>query len=199
MVFLLLKIFIWPIVWLCLKKIEGIENLPKGHFILAANHSSLIDPVILILICAVYRNVKVRFFATKSSKFSTAFWNFLFNYVGSIRINGSLDKGLDAAKKGDSIGIFPEGRRTPDGKVQAVKHSGLGVLALKTGLPVVPVGLNTFWFWSSYQKWPSFKRNINVVIGKPMKFKQKYSKQNAKRVVSDVMKQIRLLAGEANA
>lgn len=199
MVFLLLKIFVWPVVWLFIKKIEGVENIPKKQFILAANHSSLIDPVILILLCAVYRNVKVRFFATKSSTWTTPFWNFWFNYVDSIRVNGSVDKALDAANKGDNLGIFPEGSRTSDGRVQEVTHTGIGVLALRTGLPVVPVALNTFWFWNRYQKVPSFRRNIKVVIGKPMKFSKKYSRENAEKVVSEVMANINDLARAANA
>jgi 1-acyl-sn-glycerol-3-phosphate acyltransferase len=198
MVFSLLKIFVWPILWLFIRKVEGIDNLPKGRFIIAANHASFIDPVLILLLVAIKRNRRVRFLATKGAKFQTFLWKRWFNYAGAIRVNGSLDKAIKAAKK-DCIGIFPEGSRTYNGKVQPVKHSGLGVLALKTNLPVVPIGTNTFWFWNRSQKCPSFKRCINVCIGKPMKFKLKPTKRNTKKVVDNVMKEVKKLARAANA
>lgn len=190
MVLLLLRMLVWPLMFF-VKELKGIENLPKKQFIIAANHSSYIDPVLLIYLCARYRNVKLRVFATSNPKWNNWWWNMWWNYVGAIRINGSLQKGLDAAQEGDTLGIFPEGMRTMDGRIHDTKHTGLGVLALKTRLPVVPVTMNTFWWWNKYQKLPNFKRNIKITIGKPIQFKYKDNTENAKKVVKQVMKEIK--------
>ncbi|MBW3019224.1 1-acyl-sn-glycerol-3-phosphate acyltransferase [Candidatus Woesearchaeota archaeon] len=180
-----MKLILWPL-RIFIKRIDGLENLPKGRCIIAANHASYIDPVLLMMIL----NQKLRFLVTKDPRFNSWWWNFWFNYFGAIRVNGSVEKAVKAAKK-DCIGIFPEGGRTPNGVIQPAKHTGLGVIALETKLPVVPVGTNTFWFWSRHNKWPSFRRCIKVSIGKPMKFRMKLTKQNAKKVVNLVMKEVK--------
>ena len=187
MVLLLMKI-LWPVLRLFVRRVEG--KLPKGQYILAANHASFGDPALLISMVAWKQDKKLRMFATNDPRWDKAFWRWWWKYTGAIKINGSLEKGLTAAKQGDLIGIFPEGRRSADGRIHDTEHKGVGVIALKTGLPVVPVYLNTFWWWNKYRKIPSLKRNVIVRIGKPRKYKGKYSDARAKKVTQEVMEEI---------
>lgn len=198
MVYAISKLVFWSVISLFIKKIEGIENIPKKPFIMVANHSSYIDGVILIFLVAWHRNLQLCTFAT-NKKFLGPFWNTLFNHFGAIRINGAMEKGLTALKQGKCMGIFPEGQRTYTGKVQKVTHTGLGVLTLLSKKPVVPVGMNTWHFWNRYQKLPNFKSNIVIQIGKPMTFKQKPTKQNFRKATQTIMKEVTRLARISNA
>lgn len=197
MVYPLSKLVLWPVLSLFVRKINGLGNLPDKPFIMAANHSSYIDGVILIFLVAWHRNMQLCTFAT-NQKFTGPFWNWLFNHFGAIRVNGSLEKGLAALKQGKCMGIFPEGQRTYTGEVQKVTHTGLGVLALLSKMPVVPVALNTWHFWNRYQKLPNFKRNIVITIGKPIIFKEKPTKQNFKKTTKAVMNEVKRLARISN-
>jgi 1-acyl-sn-glycerol-3-phosphate acyltransferase len=198
MVYSFSKIVFWPLLSLFIKKIDGIENLPQKPFIIAASHSSYIDPVILIFLLAWHRNMRLCTFAT-NEKFLGPFWNVLFNHFGAIRINGSIEKARAALKQGKCIAVFPEGQRTYTGNVEKVTHTGLGVLALLNKAPVVPVGMNTWHFWNRYHLLPNFKRNIVIAIGKPMAFKLNPTKQNFKKVTQTVMKEVKRIARISHA
>ncbi len=197
MVYPISKLVSWPILSLFIKKIDGLKNLPDKPFIIAANHSSYIDGIILAMAVAWHRNKQLCYFVT-NERFLGPFWDILVEYFGAIRVNGSLEKGLKALNEGKCIGIFPEGGRTYTGKMQKITHTGLGVLALLSKAPIVPVGMNTFHFWNRYQKMPNFKRNIIVTIGKPIQFKQKATEQNYKKVVKQTMKEVKKLARISN-
>lgn len=192
MVFPISKLLLWPLFRIFIKEIKGLNNLPKGKFILASNHGSLVDGPILIFLVAKKCNKKLRLLSIKTS-FKGLIWNCLFNHFGAIRVNGSIDKALKAIKQGDCIGVLPEGTRSYTGKIGKVTHYGLGVLALKTKLPVVPVAMKTYDFWSRLHKFPSFKKNIKINIGKPLYFKKKLTKANAKFVVKKTMSEIKRL------
>ncbi len=196
MVYPISKIILWPFFKIFIKEIKGLNNLPKGKFILAANHASLVDGPILIFLTAKYCNKKLRLISIKRA-YNNWFWNCVFNHFGAIRVNGSLDKAIKAIKQGDCIGLLPEGTRSYTGKIGKVKHSGLGVLALKTKLPVVPVAMKSFDFWNRLHKFPSFKRNIKINIGKPLKFKKKFTKANTKFVINKTMSEIKRLLRNA--
>jgi 1-acyl-sn-glycerol-3-phosphate acyltransferase len=196
MVFFFSKTIFWPLIKIFIKEIKGIENLPEKKFILASNHSSLIDGPILILLTAKYRNKKLRLLSTKKF-FKGSIWNILFNHYGAIRVNGSIKKAIKETKKGDCIGILPEGKRSKTGKISNVKNTGLGILALKTKMPIVPIALKTYNFWNKHQKIPNFKKNIKINIGKPLYFKElkekKITKKNAEYIVKKTMNQIKKL------
>ena len=97
------------------------------------------------------------------------------------------------------MAIFPEGGRTPNGKVQKVKHSGVGVLALESKKQVVPLAMNTYTWWNSKQLIPNFRRNIKVVIGKPMTFKGKMTKPRANKITKEIMTEVKRLARISHA
>ncbi len=198
MVYPISKLVFWPLLSLFIKRIDGLKNLPKKPFIFASNHSSYIDGVILIFLVAWHRNMQLCAFAT-NEKFLGPFWNMMFNHFGAIRVNGSMEKALEALKQGKSMGIFPEGGRTYAHKLNPIKHTGLGVLALLSKKPVVPVAMNTWHFWNRYQTIPNFKSNIKITIGKPIRFKGKLNKKTARKVINTVWKEVKRLARISHA
>jgi len=198
MVYAISKFILWPVVSLFVKKIDGLDNLPQKPCILVCNHESYIDAVILIMMVAWYRNKQLCMFATKE-KFLGPIWNMVFNHFGAIRVNGSMKKGVTALKQGKWVTIFPEAQRTYTGKVQPVKHTGLGVIALEGRAPVIPIGISSFRFWNRYHRCPRFTRTITVTIGKPMHFKGKATKPAIKKVITQVMKEVKKLARISHA
>ena len=194
----LVKRIVWPVLKLFIKQISGLENLPNRSCVLVANHSSYIDGALLILLIAQHKNKQLCALAT-NKKFTGFFWNLLFFYFGAIRVNGSVKKAIIALKKGKWLLLFPEGGRTPSGKLTPVKHTGMGVISTLTQAPVVPIGLNTFHFWNKNQLVPNFKKNISIVIGKPMYFKGRLTKEKINQVKKAVWNEVKHCARMANS
>lgn len=122
-------------------EVTGAENVPdKGGFILACNHLSYIDPPAVG--CRIRRNL--HYFARDS----LFFWplGLLITKLNSIPVNrdqldlGTLRRVLRVLKNGDPVLVFPEGTRSPDGTLQK-SQKGLGLLAQKSGVPVLPARL----------------------------------------------------------
>src|SRR6516165_2369234 len=132
-----------PILWFIFKvHAEGTSNVPrKGPAILASNHQSFIDSVFLPLV--VRRRVT---FVAKAEYFESWKTAWFFRAVGMIplkRDGGSAsERALGAAKDvlcaGGVLGIYPEGTRSPDGRLYK-GHTGVARLSWQTGAPVVPV------------------------------------------------------------
>lgn len=194
MVYLISKRIFWPILSLFIKKIDGLENLPDKPFILAATHNSYIDAIMLMMMVAWHENKQLCFFATKDPPFTGWLWDALFKHYGAIRVNGSLKKGAKKLKEGKPMGIFPTGRRSPDGKIVTPEHTGLGILALKTGAPIIPVHMATYRFWNTHMLLPSLKRNIKITIGTPKHYKGKATTARAKKIASAWAKEVKKLA-----
>ncbi|UTT38363.1 1-acyl-sn-glycerol-3-phosphate acyltransferase [Glutamicibacter mishrai] len=133
----------------CRAEVTGLENVPKeGGFIVASNHLSFFDS--LIIQALTPRDVaffaKAEYFTTPGVK--GKFMKTFFESVGSIPVQrgeqaasvAALDSLVDIIEDGSGIGIYPEGTRSRDGKLYRGR-TGVGWLALTTGVPVVPVGL----------------------------------------------------------
>ncbi len=193
MVYPISKLVIWPILSLFIKKIEGLQNIPDKPFILVSNHQSYLDPVLMIMMMAWHKNKQLCAFAT-NERFRGPILDALFEHFGAIRVNGSLEKGLKALKQGKCMAIFPEGGRSHTEKPQKITHTGLGVLALISKKPVVPVGIDTYHFWPRKKLLPNFKSNIKITIGKPIKFKGKPTKKSARKVINTLWKEVKSLA-----
>lgn len=133
----------------CRAEVTGLENVPKeGGFIVASNHLSFFDS--LIIQALTPRDVaffaKAEYFTTPGVK--GKLMKTFFESVGSIPVQrgeqaasvAALDSLVDIIEDGSGIGIYPEGTRSRDGKLYRGR-TGVGWLALTTGVPVVPVGL----------------------------------------------------------
>jgi len=122
-------------------EIEGTENLPKkGPFIVASNHVSHVDPVVVGVAC----NTSQLAFMAKRELFDMPIVGPWVKAVGCIPVEresggpASLKKAVKKLKNGDAIGIFPEGRRSVDGSLKK-PEPGIGLLAAKSGAPIVPM------------------------------------------------------------
>ena len=120
-------------------KVIGKENIPrKGGFILASNHMSNLDPVLLGCFC--YRRIN---FMAKQELFRNKFFGWLIRQLAAFPVKrGTADLGairelLKRVKGGQGCVIFPEGSRQPEGKLGKA-HEGIGFLASKLGVPVLP-------------------------------------------------------------
>lgn len=134
---------------ICRAEVTGLENVPRqGGFIVASNHLSFFDS--LIIQALTPRDVaffaKAEYFTTPGVK--GKLMKSFFESVGSIPVQrgeqaasvAALDSLVEIIEGGSGIGIYPEGTRSRDGKLYRGR-TGVGWLALTTGVPVVPVGL----------------------------------------------------------
>jgi 1-acyl-sn-glycerol-3-phosphate acyltransferase len=142
--------------------IGGTDNLPTaGGFLLAANHASYVDPPLV----GLPLSQQVCFFARKSLwKPGLAAW--WLNAVGCIPVDrdGSSDvpaikRAIQAVKQSKVIILFPEGTRSPDGRLQTPKP-GVGLIACRTGATVIPARI-----FGSYD---AFGRGGGLRLGTPV-------------------------------
>ncbi len=126
-------------------RVEGLENLEPGRpVILAANHQSQFD----IMALQGYLDADFRWMA-KEELFRVPVWGTAMRRAGYIPVDRSHGKAamkslVEAARRiaeGTSVIIFPEGTRSPDGRLQPFK-AGAMVLAIKAGVPLVPVAIS---------------------------------------------------------
>src|SRR3990170_4485593 len=124
-------------------RVEGVEHLPAvGPYIVAANHHNYLDGVVLTL--AVPR--PLAFIVMPRVYRATPLHPLLHRHVGSIPINlerpdvGALRRALERLRQGGLVGIFPEGPFSTRGRLEP-GPPGVGLLALRSGVSVVPAGI----------------------------------------------------------
>lgn len=143
-------VLLGPLLWLMGRpKIEGAENIPvDGPAILASNHKAVLDSFFLPLV--VRRRIT---FLAKSEYFTGTgfkgrFQRWFFSAVGQVPIDrtgadaaqDALNAGVRVLSQGKLLGIYPEGTRSPDGRLYKGK-TGIARLALQTGVKVIPVAM----------------------------------------------------------
>jgi long-chain acyl-CoA synthetase len=127
-------------------KSEGLENVPDGPCIIAPNHQSFIDGLIIAAALRM-RTLKNSYFYAKKKHVNNLFLRFLArtNNVIVMDINKdlkeSIQKMAEVLKKGKNIIIFPEGTRSKDGKPGEFKKT-FAILSTELNIPVVPVAIN---------------------------------------------------------
>lgn len=199
----LLRIFFRP--WM-----EGEENIPdEGPAILASNHLSFSDSFFLPLL-----KRRVTFIA-KAEYFTTP------------GIKGRIDRrvlqgrgpaaggplgrrgageaairsGIAVVERGEVFGVYPEGTRSPDGKLYRGKVGGLARVALATGAPVIPVAMiDTEKVQPPGQVIPNFGVRPGIRIGRPLDFSRYQGMENdrfiLRSVTDEVMYEIMRLSGQ---
>ncbi|PPF87758.1 1-acyl-sn-glycerol-3-phosphate acyltransferase [Clavibacter michiganensis] len=158
--------------------VTGIENIPaKGGVILASNHLSFIDSVFLPLL--VDRNLvflaKSDYFTGTGLKgwatkmFFTATGMLPIDRSGGKASEASLNTGLRVLAEGRMLGIYPEGTRSPDGRMYRGR-TGVARMILEGDVPVVPIAMiDTEQVMPIGTRIPKVRR-IGVVIGEPLDF-----------------------------
>lgn len=158
--------------------IVGRRNIPaEGAAILASNHLSFVDSIFLPLMIdrPVAFLAKSDYFTGKGLKgWATRMF---FKATGQIPIDrsggkaseASLNTGLQVLGRGDLLGIYPEGTRSPDGKLYRGR-TGIARMALEAHVPVVPVVMvDTDTMMPIGTRVPRIVR-VGVVIGEPLDF-----------------------------
>lgn len=183
---------------------EGLENVPKtGPAIIAPNHISVLDSFFVPL--AVGRRLT---YVGKAEYMDSWKTKWLFPSIGMIPIDRSggdaSKRALDAAASvldaGELFGIYPEGTRARDGKLHK-GHTGLARLALRTGSPIVPVGIiGSDVVQPPDARFPKPFRRVHIRFGRPIDV-GRYAARSSDRLIlrqltDEVMYEIRNLTGQ---
>lgn len=188
-------------------KVVGLENVPPvGAAILASNHLSFIDSMYLPLVIArpVVFPAKAEYFTAKGplgrlwAAYLRSTNQLEMNRDGARSAQATLEAALDLLRAGELFGFYPEGTRSPDGRLYRGR-SGIGWLAMNSGVPVIPVAMmGTRKMLPPGAPLPRPTR-IEVRIGKPLEFGQLAGEPpaRARRIVADeVMRAIGELSGQ---
>ncbi len=190
--------------------VEGLENVPaEGPAILASNHLSFSDSFFLpaVLDRKVTFIAKAEYFTTPGVKgrMTAAF----FKGVGQLPVDRSgargageaaIRSGIEVLERGELFGIYPEGTRSPDGRLYRGKPGGLARVALATGAPVLPVAMiDTEKIQPPGQVVPKLMRP-GIRIGKPLDFTRYQGMEHdrfvLRAVTDEVMYEIMKLSGQ---
>ncbi len=199
MFYWVLKVVLAPILRVFWRPwVEGAENIPaQGPAILAGNHLSFLDHFFLPLV--ISRRVT---FLAKSDYFTEAgvkgwFKRVFFSGAGQIPIDrsggkaseGALRSGVRVLRQGRLIGIYPEGTRSPDGRLYRGKI-GVARMALEAGVPVIPVAMiGTFEVQPPGQLLPKIRR-IGMRVGQPLDFSRYADMADDRFVLRSITDQI---------
>jgi len=192
MVYPIGKLIIPLIAKLWIGKVIGLDNIPKDRpFIIAANHSSYLDDFSMPPLVILYLNKKLHMYCNDrfyKNKFFAAFLNWAKCIPISIQTkNKKVNKrafklALKYLKKGEPVGIFPEGGISIDGKLKEAK-TGIAKLALVARVPVLPIGIiGSYKVLPRGAKFPKFKR-FDIKIGKLIYLDKYFGKENNKKVL----------------
>jgi 1-acyl-sn-glycerol-3-phosphate acyltransferase len=188
--------------------VSGAEHIPaSGPAILASNHLSVVDSIFLPLM--VERPVT---FAAKSEYFTGTRWRdkvvgaylrstnqLSTDRAGARAAQAMLDAALDLLNRGQLFGIYPEGTRSPDGRLYRGR-TGVGYLALHSGAPVIPVAMvGTEKILPPGHRVPRPGR-IEIRIGEPLTFAelrgQPPGARQRRAVTDEVVQAIQKLSGQ---
>src|SRR2546427_1360617 len=168
-------VFLGPLLRLMYRpKAVGLENVPTdGPAILAANHQSFLDDLLLPLVVPKRKVV----FLAKAEYFDKWYLRWFFKGANVIPVRrqnrsgaeAALQAGVQALREGKLIGIFPEGTRSPDGRLYRGK-TGVARMALEARVPIIPVAIGgTFDAWPYNRNLPRTGRGA-IPVGAPLDF-----------------------------
>lgn len=188
-------------------RVTGLEHVPaSGPAILASNHLSVIDSMYLPLVIP-----RPLVFPAKAEYFSARgplgrIWAAYLRSTNQLAMDrgdtrsaqATLEAAAEILRRGDLFGFYPEGTRSPDGRLYRGR-AGLGWLALNTGAPVIPVAMvGTRKMLPPGAPLPRPTR-VEVKLGKPMEFAHLVGDPpgRARRTIADeVMRAIADLSGQ---
>lgn len=187
-------------------RVEGLENVPRdGGVILASNHIAAMDSIVVPAMVS-----RPMTFPAKAELFSgnnvgtkiVAWFLKVIKMVPMDRSGGrasadALQSISDVLAEGRVVGIYPEGTRSPDGRLYKGK-TGIARIALINGVPILPVGIVGTERVNGPFGIPWVRRPV-VAIGQPLSFPQYHGQTNTKvlrYVTEEVMASIQRLTGQ---
>lgn len=202
----LLRAFLTPFLMVLFRpKVTGLRNVPvTGPVILASNHLSFSDSIFMPLV--VPRKVT---FLAKSEYFTApgpkgllkkltfvALGQVPVDRSGGRRSEAALITGLKVLSDGNCLGIYPEGTRSPDGRLYKGR-TGLVRLALESGAPIIPVAMfDTDKIQPSGKVIPKIMR-VKMIFGEPIYFTgDSTNLQQLRDLTDELMRKIQELSGQ---
>jgi len=188
--------------------VEGEENIPEdGAAIFASNHLSFSDSIFLPLVLPRQMTflAKSDYFTGRGLKgrATAAF----FKAVGQVPVDRSgggageaaLSSGLKILRRGEFLGIYPEGTRSPDGRLYRGR-TGVARMALESGVPVLPVAMiGTDKAQPTGKKVPKIMR-IGIRIGTPLDFSRYEGMEDdrfvLRSITDEIIYELMLLSGQ---
>ncbi|MDT7713957.1 MAG: 1-acyl-sn-glycerol-3-phosphate acyltransferase [Pseudonocardiales bacterium] len=202
-------VFLGPLMRLAFRpEVRGAENLPRsGGALVASNHLAVLDSFVLPLMVPrrMVFPAKCEYFSTPGVVGTLQRW--FFSGMGNVPIergNGraaraALDTGIRVLREGRLFGIYPEGTRSPDGRLYKGR-TGVARMALEAKVPVVPVAMvgtdraNPV----GSRLWRPAK--IRIVIGEPLDFSRYFDiaddRQVERAITDEVMYTLMELSGQ---
>ena len=188
-------------------KVSGLENIPhEGGAIVAANHVSFLDPLLLPLVIPRRRVM----FLTKVKYIDKPVLRWFLAGAGVIpvatddprAVSDAITAAVEAVRSGRLVGIFPEGTRSPDGRLHRGK-TGVARIALDSGAPVIPAGIiGTDLAFPRGARLPRV-RSVRIAFGPPLRFavpgNRTRSASLSRTSTEQVMAAIRGLSGQQAA
>jgi 1-acyl-sn-glycerol-3-phosphate acyltransferase len=187
--------------------VEGLENIPAtGGAIFAGNHLSVADE--LFLGSVVPRHIafwaKAEYF--RGGGIGGNITKFVMHGLGAIKVErgggraalAAFDGAIPVLKAGDMVAVYPEGTRSPDGRLYRGR-TGVARLAVAAGVPIIPVGmLGTDKVQPIGQRFPRpAKGKVTVKFGAPIPTAGRSDDRTALRELTDeVMAEIQKLTGQ---
>jgi 1-acyl-sn-glycerol-3-phosphate acyltransferase len=171
-----------PVFKYLIKEIYGLENVPKGNFILASNHQSHLDQICngAVLILSGHYNFHFLGQTDRYSGITKIFLYILYFLTGTIPVNRNdplsrkkaIEKVIEKLNQKKVVIIYPEGTRSRDGKIGKPKL-GIAKIVLKTKVPVLPVAIKgSFESLKPGEVFPKLERAIVIKVGKPLYFEK---------------------------
>ena len=201
-----LRAFLTPFLMLAFRpKVKGLRNVPSnGPVIIASNHLSFSDSIFMPLV--VPRKVtflaKSEYFTSPGPKGLLKKLTFIalgqvpVDRSGGRRSEAALITGLQVLANNECLGIYPEGTRSPDGRLYKGR-TGIARIAIESGAPIIPVAMfNTEKIQPTGKVVPKIMR-VKMVFGEPMFFEGDSSDLLYLRDVTDqIMKKIQEMSGQ---
>ncbi len=185
-------------------KAVGLENIPAdGAAVLAANHQSFLDDLLLPLVVPKRKVV----FLAKADYFDKWYLRWFFKGANVIPVrrenksaaDAALHAGVQALSEGKLVGIFPEGTRSPDGRLYRGK-TGVARMALEAQVPVIPVAIHGTFEAMPYDRKVPKSGRVTITFGKPLTFERHYDTPAdrfvLRSVTDEIMYEIMLLSGQ---
>ena len=175
-----LRAFLTPFLMILFRpKVKGLRNVPiNGPVIIASNHLSFSDSIFMPLV--VPRKVtflaKSEYFTSPGPKGLLKKLTFIalgqvpVDRFGGRRSEAALITGLKVLAQGECLGIYPEGTRSPDGRLYKGR-TGIARLAIESGAPIIPVAMfNTDKIQPTGKIIPKIMR-VKMIFGEPIYFR----------------------------
>jgi len=202
----ILRAFLTPFLMVLFRpKVKGLRNVPAtGPVVIASNHLSFSDSIFMPLV--VPRKVtflaKSEYFTSPGPKGLLKKLTFIalgqvpVDRSGGRRSEAALITGLKVLAEGKCLGIYPEGTRSPDGRLYKGR-TGIARLAIESGAPIIPVAMfNTEKIQPTGKVVPNVMR-VEMIFGEPMYFTGDSSDLQYLREVTDqIMSTIQALSGQ---